>query len=590
MSRLSEPLEAYRSYLNEQHYRLVRETLDALIRRSAVDGAANQWTVRDLNRILARLISFRKKLAFLRGLDAGILFLLVLSASGGVVAFVLYCMGHVFTHSLKFILVSFLLTLSTALLRALWMKQKIARVTAEVSRLEAQQQTLEAQAWDEMAPLNHLFTWDTVTDIIRKILPEITFDRLHSQAHLEDLTDNLDWRMHLTEKISVSDLQSGDIAGNPFVIAKGKTVKMLKKRYSGTKTVWVSKRTVNAEGRSVTRRVPEVLAADIERPFPDYREVAFVLLGSDAAPNLNFSREPSRHSGKEDTFFNRLAKRRTTKQLEAFSRNLTDEYGFTMMANREFETLFHATDRSDEREFRLLFTPYAQQQMVALLNDTTIGYGDDFQMIKEKRSTLLFPEHLQTANIALDPAQFYHYDLEQIKKTFLSFNLDYFKHLYFALAPLLTIPLYCHLRNKTKHTLHREYFETSPWENEVIANVYGDAAFRHPECATPCILKTETRSHGDVTIFDVTAHGYREIPRTEWISVADSNGNYHKVPVEWFEYAPVQQTSRVIAVPDGKAEAQAAISAESIKAMLKENGFAFHTFSHIRATYTAILT
>ena len=62
------------------------------------------------------------------------------------------------------------------------------------------------------------------------------------------------------------------------------------------------------------------------------------------------------------------------------------------------------------------------------------------------------------------------------------------------------------------------------------------------------------------------------------------------MPVEWFEYAPIQQTSRVIAVPDGNAEAQAATSAESIKAMLKENGFAFHTFSHIRATYTAILT
>ena len=55
-----------------------------------------------------------------------------------------------------------------------------------------------------------------------------------------------------------------------------------------------------------------------------------------------------------------------------------------MMANRAFEVLFHAVDRDHPIQFRLLFTPLAQEQTVKLLRDREIGYGDDFAFRKSR--------------------------------------------------------------------------------------------------------------------------------------------------------------------------------------------------------------
>ena len=39
-------------------------------------------------------------------------------------------------------------------------------------------------------------------------------------------------------------------------------------------------------------------------------------------------------------------------------------------------------------EFRLLFTPVAQMQMLALMKDNEVGYGDDFTFLKDHKVNL----------------------------------------------------------------------------------------------------------------------------------------------------------------------------------------------------------
>ena len=53
---------------------------------------------------------------------------------------------------------------------------------------------------------------------------------------------------------------------------------------------------------------------------------------------------------------------------------------FTEMGNAKFDALFGAVDRNNEVEFRVLFTPLAQKNMLDLLTDKN-HYGDDFYFL-----------------------------------------------------------------------------------------------------------------------------------------------------------------------------------------------------------------
>lgn len=588
MASFDAPLEAYQHHLRARHAQFVREHLDELIARSQVDPHQNQATVQEIQRTQAAFERMQSRVRLWKGVTTllTVLFWVGLTLCG--IGILLKLIEHPTPNLTSLIIGAGFVATMTFLLKQFWLKEKVHALESQCEELKARHHTLLKTAWEQLHPLNLLFTWDTVTDLLRKTLPEIHFDKSFSHQQFLDLIAGHHWNGQLTDELSVCNLQTGHINGNPFALVKGRSMRMSERVYSGTRTVSVRKsHYVNGKRQSYTSF--ETLYAEITRPCPEYYMTSFLLFGSDAAPHLTFSRSPSQHSGKEDTFFNRLAKNRTTKKLEAFSRNLDDEYGFTMMANREFETLFHAIDRSDEREFRLLFTPYAQQQMVKLLNDTTIGYGDNFHMIKDSFTTLLFPEHLTETDQSLNPVDFWHYDIVEIKRRFINFNADYFKALYFALAPLMTIPLYCQKCSRAERAAATPKFETSSWESELIANAYGEKHFRHPKSATNALLKTKTTRHGDATVFDVTAHSFSAKERTEYVPQWDSNGHRHNVPVEWIEYTPIKRTQKVIVLPDATLRPGGPSSNADAIALLRDNGYAVKHCLHIRSTYVALI-
>jgi hypothetical protein len=219
----------------------------------------------------------------------------------------------------------------------------------------------------------------------------------------------------------------------------------------------------------------------------------------------------------------------------------------TLMANREFEALFNATDRDHEVQFRLLFTALAQQEMVKLLNDRGVGYGDDFYFSKYGKLNVVEPSHLQEMRFDGDPRIFQSLELAQARKIFNDFHNEYFKALYFAFAPIWTIPLYrdkCSLPSDSINTRNQS---SSNWEHEVMTNYIGEETFKHPGSVTQNILRTIATNNPDGTL-DVTVHayGYTSTPRVDIYPVLGLDGNVHNVPVHWTEFIPVERQSTVL--------------------------------------------
>jgi hypothetical protein len=216
------------------------------------------------------------------------------------------------------------------------------------------------------------------------------------------------------------------------------------------------------------------------------------------------------------------------------------------MSNKEFETLFNALDRDHEIEFRLLFTPLAQQEMVNRLNDKNVGYGDNFAFTKQGMINVIETGHLGRTDFQPDPRMFHTLSISHARNFFNEFHNEFFRSLYFGLAPLLTVPLYTESRTIPQYKDVNTNHESSFWEHEAMANYIGQDIFKHPNSITQNLLKASTVStDGASNIVSVTAYGYEGFPRIDYVPVAGGDGNVHAVPVEWIEYIGVSRESRM---------------------------------------------
>ena len=529
-----EPLARYRDEFRARHAALTREKFAAFVRASGVDVAANRRTVSTiltLERRAGAVRTRRSVLAFLA--TAGFL-----AAAAGA--------GCLFLEVEQAVRAKALVVAgaAAALLFAVWMLVIRSRFTDDLRALESRIDTFRRRAWEQMAPLNALFTWDVPVKLVEATVPRLAFDPYFSARRLADLRRLCGWDDAFNEGRSVVGSQSGVINGNPFVFGDCLVENWGEETYTGSLSISWLEEEEDDEGHVHLVRRHETLHASVEKPCPFYTRDKVLIYGNDAAPNLTFTREPSDLSGENPGFWKSLRRRWARRRLEAFSRNLEDDSNYTIMANREFETLFETKDRDNEVEYRLLFTALAQIQMLALLNDRKVGYGDDFTFLKLHRINVLRATHLDEAELDTDPDRFRHWSVDAAERIFQTFNEKFFKDVYFSLAPILAIPLYQQTRPHAdiwKGVVDEE--ASSFWEHESIANYHGEEAFRPDDCATRCILKTRVlRRDDDGARVAVTAHGYRTEERVDYVPVWGGDGNLHEVPVHWDEYLPVSRT------------------------------------------------
>lgn len=428
------------------------------------------------------------------------------------------------------------------LLLSLYVHPRLKALKCDRERYEAEVATHMKEAWKQMEPLNCLYDWDVLTRMMTQTVPRLEFDPYFTTQRLADLKEVYGWDDSFNDGRSVLYSHSGLINGNPFVICRTRKMVMGTKTYDGYKTISWTEVEEDADGKSHTVRRTETLHATVTAPYPEYPEKTILIYGNTAAPDLIFYRRQSGLAGKEDS----LSFKWHRRKLRSRARNLSNA-DFAMMTNEEFETAFDTSNRNNNQQFALLFTPLAQESMLKLLKDYTAGYGDDFDFRKQRMINTIIPRHLQTLNLDMNPAQYRNFDYDRAEQDFYAVNAGYFRAIYFSLAPLLCVPMYQQIRSQKDIYGHDMQRHSAFWEHEALANFWGQNKFKHPSCVTNCILKTErTQGEADSCTLTVYAHGYRTKQRLTYVDKWGGDGNLHSVPVYWDEYLPVTGTGHIV--------------------------------------------
>jgi len=542
---LHKPLDSYKNIYKELHHKHVTEKLDSFVLTSQVDLSANQSTVKDIRSNEKTRDNLQKTIRNKKTLRSFLIFMIV--ALVVLAIYSIYQLTLIIDNVLSWVLipVSIILIVYFIILISKSINPKIKLLKADKEVILKKLEALFKDAWQQMQPLNDLFYEGMSQELFQQTIPLIRMDQVFDSKRLD----------YLVSKFGLGDLdaldrstlyvQSGEIKGNPFYIAEDLVHKLGTKTYTGSITIsWTTTSRVN--GRTVTTTRSQVLSASINRPYPLYTEQSYLVYGNDAAPDLMFSRTDSDAENMSEKQIEKHVDK-TIKKLEKKSRkSISQGTNYTVIGNSEFEVLFHAINRNNEVQFRLLFTPLAQTELLKLMKEKTIGFGDDFDFIKHKKINIIIPEHLATIKLDIAPSYFASYDFEDIKKKFTEYQNAYFKHVYFAFAPVLAIPLY--QQTMTQEYIYKDLYSSyvSFFEHERVVNQMNINQFKHPESATRNILKTsilKSSDHKDVV--KVTAYGYKSVPRIEYVSKMGGDGRMHVIPIHWHEYIPVNQSTNV---------------------------------------------
>ncbi len=538
-----QPVESYRDRYRQAFHEAAEAEFQRLREAAQVDESANRASIKELEETTAQAGSASST----HTVCTFLLVLLVLVAIGGCCAVVAPNLEDVVPseNADACMLWGLLLGIGALVLIFLVVLPWRKRIQERLAQLNARIQELTRLTWQQMEPLNLRYDWEQIPRLIRQVCPMLNFDPYFTAGRMTELINDFGLPPDfLEENQSVLFSQSGDMRGNPFVFLDLLNQEWGTETYYGHLTIHWRERVTDSEGHShwVTRS--ETLTATYTAPKPVYATRGFLLYGNDAAPNLRFSRMPSQLSQAGDGFLDRMRKRSELKKLKKFAENLDDESQYTMMSNEEFELLFHATDRSDEIQFRLLFTPLAMSQMVALLKDDKEGFGDDFAFTKLGRLNAISAGHLNQFSLDTNPQLFASNSIDKAEEGFMTRAEEYFRHVFFALAPYLCIPLYQQVQSARTIYGYKPGELSCSWEQESLANYLGEGYFAHPQSITRNILKVGRviRKGGEGQV-QVTSHGFKGVERRTYVSVWGGDGKCHEVPVDWIEYLPVERTA-----------------------------------------------
>lgn len=532
-----DPLTEYVNVFRDRFKDVAEATFAQLALEAQVDVEANRETCRQLYATEESLSSVKRRIAWWTVLCV-VLWLVVIG--GGIYAFVIYQDASRQVESWVYATIGGGVVVALLLL-SFWVHPRRRALKEEGDDLEATVTELKEEAWKQMAPLNRLYDWDVLTRMMTQTVPRLEFDPYFTTQRLADLKVVYGWDDSFNAERSVIYSHSGLINGNPFVICRTRKMEMGTKTYYGHKTIHWTSQERGSDGKYHTVHHSETLTASVTAPYPGYYEKTRLIYGNVAAPDLIFYRKKSGLAGKEGSLSFWWKKR----SLRNKARDLSNR-DFAMMTNEEFETAFDTSNRNDNQQYALLFTPLAQESMMKLLVDREVGFGDDFDFDKHKMINTIIADHLQELDLDMNPAQYENFDYDKAEKDFHEINARYFRAIYFALAPLLCVPMYQQIRSRKDIYGHDMEMHSAFWEHEALANFWGQDNFKAPDCVTDCILKTQQHGdHGDSSTITVYAHGYRTVQRLTYVSKWGGDGRSHRVPVYWDEYLPVTGTGQI---------------------------------------------
>lgn len=537
-----DPLAEYIHTFQPRFKEVAEKTFDELADEAQVDIEANRETCRKIYAYEEQLASVKTSGTWWKVLCV-ILWIITIGASLSVIIM----HNDLSQDNIISIVLIAIVALAILLIKV---HPKLKSIHQEKEQLSATIEGLKNEAWEQMAPLNRLYDWDIFTRMMSKTVPKLEFDPYFTTQRLADLKHTYGWDDSFNSARSVIYSHSGLINGNPFVICRTRIMVPRTKTYYGSRTIYWTETERDVDGKTRTVQHSETLTASVDAFYPTYNEITRLIYGNTAAPDLIFYRKKSNLAGNENSLSFKWRKRSMRKK----ARNLSNA-DFAMMTNEEFEVAFDTSNRNNNQQFALLFTPLAQENMMNLLKDKEAGFGDDFDFDKNQMINTIIPDHLQELDLDMNPQQYRNFDFDKAKEDFYTINVRYFRYIYFSFAPLLCVPMYQQIRPAHDIYGREMQLQSSYWEHEALANFWGEGYFEHPDCVTSSILKTEQQmgQDGHSTI-KVYAYGYRSEEQLTYVSKWGGDGNLHQVPVYWDEYLPVTGTGYLYMKEDNESK------------------------------------
>ncbi len=423
--------------------------------------------------------------------------------------------------------------------------KRLRELREQLANKEITKENLLQTAYQQVAPLNALFTEFDAQRLVSKTFPHVVFDTYFTKERLEQMQA---FGFHETSDTdeTVTDTISGSFYGYPFLYKRELSYYLGTKTYNGSLIIrWT---TTKRDARGVMKTVEhtQTLRASVQKPYPYFSTETLLYYAHEEAPNLHFSRIHTNVDNKSEEQVERQIRVGTRKLEKLAAKSAKNDGNFTIVGNTEFEVLFNAVNRDDEIAFRYLFTPMAQENMVKLMRSNE-GYGDDFDFIKDGKINVIRSMHAQYSPLYLPASTYKSYDAALVEKTFKKINYEFFKSLFFDFAPLMLIPAY---QQPLAHSENIVSGDLTPLTFEAIA-----ARLPHytapNDAAVNVIYKTKlAEKTGNAYTVYVYADSFKAQKRIDYVSKHGDDGNVHNVPVEWVEYIPTKKTSLIKIVPE----------------------------------------
>ena len=504
------PLEDYENKFKSLHAEKTNSFFEKLVKQSGVDIEKNRETVKLYNEYRENLRKLKRKLNWLR-----------------------------------FFRVLMIITVLLIPLVILKTTPKIKKLRTDIEEADKKADELLREANNQMLPLNSLFTDRDALHLIEETVPLISFDEHFSVRQEMDMKTNYDFCEQNENEQSTLDTLAGNYNENPFLFENKLIHTMGTETYHGYKTIHWTESYIDSNGKHRTRTRSQTLHATVTKPKPYYSTQVVLNYCSQGGPELEFSRDASHLEQKSEKQIERYVARGERRLKRKTDKALRENDDFVSMSNSDFEVLFDALDRTDEVQFRTLFTPLAQTNMVSLILSRT-GYGDDFNFFKRRRTNRIISNHSQGRAIKLVPGDYASYSFDEIKNNFTGKNEEFFKAVYFDFAPVLAIPVY---QERPVHSLKPlpDYSRLYSFkECEALANAVDYNHLVHPNTKTQAILKsTYVGSDGEADETCITAYSYDIEKRVDIVSVYGGDGRFHNVPVEWDDYLPLEASNNL---------------------------------------------
>ena len=531
------PLQYYLNDAKSRHAKNVRAYLDLAVQESKVDKEENAKTVQAYDslqtEIHARQNDISKKKSARAWAIVGAILIAVCVV--GVAAYCGLPLPFVVALGILLCVAGIVVLVKTHKSHT----SSLNALTQELQNLQNESNKVLQQAKKQTFPLCSLLTDKVALQLVSKTMPCFAFDDYLSQERFAELVQKYGFRDPVDTLSYTVDTLSGELYGSPFLYLQTCNHYIGTKTYTGSLHISWTTTSRDSQGKTITQHHSQTLYASLIRPYPYFNLHTAMYYGNEAVPNVDFSRTYQHVEDKTDEQVARTVRKgeRKIERLENTALKTGDD--FMGVLNSEFDVLFGATNRTDDYEFREMFTPRAQESMLELLRYAD-GYGDDFTFSKSGTICTIVSEHMQRLPLSPVSALYHSHDLKKVEQSFIAENEEFFKSVYFDFAPLLLIPPYQQPLIPSKAVTQGA---PSYHTRETIA-------WRLREELLPCdadtegVYKTELlESENGVERIRVSVLAYRKEARRSYENVYGGDGRMHSVPIDWYEYIPTKSSA-----------------------------------------------